>query len=249
MPELMEFMNRNAVPVRNMTPEDAVWAAELMRLRRLEYACYSPVFWRPAADATGLHSAFLERQILSDANIALRADHGFIIGQRHDAEVFVDDYAVDSQGSWDRDGAALLFAACEQFAARDKLRSVRVVTAHADQPKSTMLSDLSLHVAEQWWVRELRPSGPPGRAGRVEEPDFAGILGMAPPVYDPGGHVFLADSVAGSAKPARIEERAAELGAVLAVVPAEPGSDRGADLRERGWHIASDWYVGWPLDC
>jgi len=57
----------------------------------------------------------------------------------------------------------------------------------------------------------------------------------------------LADSVAASASAARIAQRAAELGAVLAVVPVEPGSERAADLREEGWHIASEWYVGWPL--
>jgi hypothetical protein len=242
-------MNRDVVPVRSLSPEEAGWAAGLMQRRRLDYARHSPVFWRPAADAVDLHRAFLERQIFPENNIALRTEHGFIIGQRQHAELVVDDFAVDREGSWDRDGAALLIAACEQFAVRDGLRAVRVVTAHADQPKSAMLRDLSLHVAEQWWVLELRPSGPPDRAGRVEGPGFAGMLGPPPPVYDPGGHVFLADTVAESASAAQIEERAAELGAVVAVVPAVPGSGRAADLRERGWHIASDWYVGWPPDC
>jgi hypothetical protein len=235
-----------AIPVRNLAAEDAGWAADLMERRRLEYAGYSPVFWRPATGVRGLHAAFLEHQIRSDANIALRTDNGFIIGQRRRDEVFVDDFAVESQDAWGGDGAALLLADCARFAVRDKLRAVRVVTAHADKPKSAMLVDLSLRVAEQWWVRELRPSSPPDRVGRIEDPDFAGVLAAAPPVYDPGGLVFLADIVVATATAASIAERAAGLGAVLAVIPVEPGSERAADLREGGWHVASDWYVGWP---
>jgi hypothetical protein len=244
--DLVAVLTTRGVPVRKLAPEDAGWAADLMERRRLEYAGYSPVFWRPATGVRALHTAFLERQIRSDANIALRTDNGFIIGQRRHNEVFVDDFAVGSQDAWGGDGAALLLEACKRFAVRDQLRAVRVVTAHADKPKSAMLIDLSLRVCEQWWVRELRPSGPPDRVGRIEHQDVAGVLATAPPVYDPGGRVFLADSVEGSASTARIAERAAELGAVLAVIPAEPGAERAADLREEGWHIASEWYVGWP---
>ncbi len=36
------------------------------------------------------------------------------------------------------------------------------------------------------------------------------------------------------------------MGAVLAVVPAAPGSALSAGLRQRGWSVASDWYLGWP---
>lgn len=248
--DLVAVLTTRHVPVRNLAPEDAGWAADLMERRRLEYAGYSPVFWRPATGVRALHAAFLESQIGSDANIALRTDNGFIIGQRRPGEVFVDDFAVGSQDAWGGDGAALLLEACQRFEDRDKLRAVRVVTAHADKPKSAMLFDLSLRVAEQWWVRELRPSGQPDRVGRIEHQDVAGVLAPAPLVYDPGGPVFLADGVAGcgSASTARIAERAAKLGAVLAVIPVEPGSERAADLREEGWHIASDWYVGWPAD-
>ena len=41
--------------------------------------------------------------------------------------------------------------------------ALRVVTARADRPKSALLAELGLELAEQWWVRELAP-GPGGPA-------------------------------------------------------------------------------------
>ena len=44
---------------------------------------------------------------------------------------------------------------------------MRVVTAHADEEKSGMLSRLSLELAAQWWVREVQPAGQARPAGQV----------------------------------------------------------------------------------
>src|ERR1700685_3172464 len=118
--------------VRELTADDAMWAAELMEQRRQVYASYSPVFWRPAQGVTGLHARFLRRQIASPANLALRTDHGFIIGQRQGGEGFVDDFAVDAEGRWDTDGADLLRATWQRLAAESGFDALRVVTAHAD---------------------------------------------------------------------------------------------------------------------
>jgi hypothetical protein len=43
-----------------------------------------------------------------------------------------------------------------------------------------------------------------------------------------------------------IERAAAAHGAVLAVLPAAPDTARERELRQKGWHIASDWYQGIP---
>ena len=233
--------------VREMSADDAAWAAGLMEQRRPVYARYSPVFWRPARDVAGVHARFLRRLIGSAGNVALRTDHGFVIGQRRPAEGFVDDFAVDATATWDADGAVLLLAVAERLAAADGADQLRVVTAHADVPKVSMLSRLSLRLAEQWWVREVRAAGPQAAAGRVERPGFSGILGPAPPVYDPGGPVLLADRVAADADLAGIAGAAAAMGAVLAIVPAEPGSARSDGLHRLGWSVASDWYLGWPV--
>jgi hypothetical protein len=104
------------VAIKDLSPDDAAWVAELMERRRQVYAGYSPVFWRPAKDVTRMHTRFLRRQITSGANVALRIEHGFIIAQRRAAEGFVDDFAVDGAGTWSGEGAALLLAASERLA-------------------------------------------------------------------------------------------------------------------------------------
>jgi GNAT superfamily N-acetyltransferase len=240
-----------------MTSGDAAWAAGLMERRRQVYAAYSPVFWRPRPGVTGLHTRFLGRQIGSPGYLALRTGHGFLIGQRRGQEGFVDDFAVDEPASWDGDGAALLLAAWRRWAA-DGLEAVRVVTAHADEDKCAMLAALTLELAEQWWVRELSPGEHESQGGQVATPGpvtgtgFSGLLGPAPPVYDPGGPVLLvAELAAGAdlagADLAGVEREAAGMGAVLLIVPAAPASARAAAIARRpGWSVASDWYLGRP---
>jgi hypothetical protein len=189
-----------------MTADDVAWAAALMERRRQGYAGYSPVFWRPRPGVTGLHARFLSRQV----------GHGFLIGQSRGQEGFVDDFAVDQTARWDADGAALLLAAWHRWEA-DGVQAARVVTAHADEDKRAMLAALHLDLAEQWWVRELRPAsppdppdppgppdlpaspGPPARSWPVTGTGFAGLLGPAPPVYDPGGPVLLVSDLADDA--------------------------------------------------
>jgi hypothetical protein len=221
-----------------------------MERRRQEYARYSPVFWQPAKNVLDLHAEFLRRQISSETNIALRTDHGFIICERRPQEGFVDDFAVEHPGSWHDEGAMLLLAAAERLSAGMSTPVLRVVTAHADRPKVNMLASQSFRLAEQWWVLELQPARGTASGDRAAVPDrvgglgFSGILGPAPPVYDPGGPVFLAERVEVGADISIIEREAAALGAVLAIVPAAPETDRARELRRRRWSVASDWYVG-----
>jgi hypothetical protein len=236
--------------LREMTADDAAWAAGLMERRRQVYAGYSPVFWRPRPGVTGLHARFLSGQIASPGYVALRTGHGFLIGQRRGQEGFVDDFAVDETAGWDGDGAALLAAAWRRWEP-DGVEAVRVVTAHADHDKRAMLAALSLELAEQWWVRELEPApAPPGQpapAGPVTGTGFTGRLVAAPPVYDPGGPVLDVGDLADDADLAGVEREAAGLGAVLLVLPAAPGSRWSDRLAYRpGWTVASDWYLGCP---
>lgn len=232
--------------VTEMLADHAPWAAELMENRRRDYARYSPVFWRPAEGAVGLHAEFLRRRIVAETTLALRTEHGFIICARRGSRAFVDDFAVEPPGTWGSDGSALLLAVAERLVAADGVDAVMVVTAHADRPKSEMLASLSLTLAEQWWVRELLPVGPAAPPGRLSGPGFSGELGQAPGVYDPGGPVFQNDRAGEHTDLAAIERGAAAHGAVLAVLPAAPDIAREAELRGRGWHVASGWYLGIP---
>jgi hypothetical protein len=234
-----------------MSDGDAAWAAELMERRRQEYARYSPVFWRPAAGVTDLHRRFLARVIAHERVIALRSPHAFVICQRRGAEGVVDDFAVQPPGTWADDGAVLLRALAERLAQAGGASALRVVTANADRPKVAMLEALSLTLAEQWWVRPLKPApaGPEGATvlpERVDGPGFSGTLTAAPGVYAPGGPVFQTDRIEPDADLAAVERGAARRGAVLAVIPAVPESALAANLRRGGWTVASDWYLGWP---
>jgi hypothetical protein len=228
-----------------MTAADAQFAAELMERRRRDYVRYSPVFWRPAEGVVGLHERYLRGRIIAETTVALRTEHGFIIGQRRGSKGLVDDFAIEPPGTWDSDGAALLLAAGERLAA-DGVGTVVVVTAHADLAKAGMLAHLSLTLAEQWWVRELQPLTSAADPGRISGPGFSGMLGPAPGVYDPGGLVFQNDRAGEHTDFDAIEAGASAHGAVLAVLPAAPDSARADELHRRGWRVASDWYLGIP---
>jgi hypothetical protein len=73
------------------------------------------------------------------------------------------------------------------------------------------------------------------------------LLGLASPVYDPGGPVPLADDVADGTDAVSLEAEAIRLGAVLLVVPAVPGTARAREVSGPGWQVASDWYTGRPV--
>ena len=237
-----------AVPVRVMTPDDADWAARLMAARREIYAVYSPVFWRPRPGVEAQHTAFLRHQLDSPATTAVRTDRGFLIAQRRVGVVLIDDFAVDADGRWPTEGRELLNSAWQLL--RERADATRVVTAMADEPKSEMLRAAGLKLVEQWWVKPIEPA-PTSEAStpaRVSGRGFAGVLGPAPPVYDPGGLILLADEVPDAAELIAVEDDAARLGAVLVVLPRPPGHRHEAALLERGWTVASQWYHGQPRE-
>jgi hypothetical protein len=99
---------------------------------------------------------------------------------------------------------------------------VRVVTAHADKDKCAMLAALSLKLAEQWWIREVQPARAVTPAGQVTGTGFSGLLGPAPPVYDPGGPVLLLSDLAGDADLAGVEREPPGLDRRLGLVPGPP---------------------------
>jgi hypothetical protein len=231
--------------VRAMAARDVEWAALVMDQRRQVYARYSPVFWRPARDAAGVHARFLARQIAAPQFIALRTDDGFLIAELRGSEVLIDDFAVTGEDRWPADGAGLLASAWGQATAAGA-RTARVVTAAADGPKVALLVSAGLAPASRWWVKPVTPIGPPARAGRVQGTGFAGRLGPAPPVYDPGGTVLLTDDLPGRASLAAVEAGAAAMGAVVAIVPAAPGAADEQQLTQRGWTVASQWHLGTP---
>jgi hypothetical protein len=173
------------------------------------------------------------------------AYRGFLIGDLRGTEGIIDDFAVEADDDWADDGVALLCSAWPALAGRGAER-LRVVTAAADKPKVAMLRALSLEPVEQWWVKPVDPAATPPASGRVEGSGFSGILGPAPPVYDPGGPVLLVERVADGTRAAAIEEGATASGAVLAIVSVRIGAEREAELRDAAFTVASAWYLGQP---
>ena len=168
--------------VRAMAARDVEWAALVMDQRRQAYARYSPVFWRPAQDARGLHARFLARQVAAPRSIALCTDDGFLIAELRGPEVLVDDFAVTGDDRWPADGAALLASACGQ-AATAGARTARVVTAAADAPKVALLVSAGQAPVSRWWVTPVTPAGParprrPGAGHRVRRPPRPGTAGV-----------------------------------------------------------------------
>ncbi|MGB9280765.1 MAG: hypothetical protein WCB57_11895 [Pseudonocardiaceae bacterium] len=232
--------------VRDLVVGEAGWAAEMLAARREMYARYSSVFWRPRRGITERHAGFLERQMQDPNTVALRTSHGFVIAQCRDREGFIDDFAIDGEGTWADDGRELLNAAWDLLSARG-MSAARVVTAQADEPKVAMLVAAGLRLVQQWWVKPIEAVEEAGVAhGRVDGRGFSGILGPAPPVYDPGGPVLLADRVSADADLSGVEDEAARMGSVLVVMPTEPDNDRERALQDSGWTVASQWYLGQP---
>ena len=116
-----------AIVIRPARPDDAETAAAFADVKRAEYARYSPVFWRPAADARAKHQPFLRFCIQSDQFAAFAAETdaetgravvGVALANRHGAPApfradpeptwFVDDFFVADSALWPTAGLALL---------------------------------------------------------------------------------------------------------------------------------------------
>ena len=106
--------------IRSMCDSDTDWAAGLMADRRVEYAAYSPVFWRPRPDVEPAHARFLGSQISDPLVIALRGDYGFAIATLTGDQYYVDDFAV-ANDRWQDMGAELRSAVWRHRALRRRL--------------------------------------------------------------------------------------------------------------------------------
>jgi hypothetical protein len=233
------------VLVERATPDDAPDAARLADLKRAEYERYSPVFWRPAADAVDRHEPFLRFCLGSGEFTAYAArGNGRLLGvaiAHHrvgppplttDEAWLVDDFFV-VDGEWERFGAPLL--------AELETHPLVVLSARRDEAKQRFLRGRGYHRAASWWVRPLDPRA---CVDSTQAPEgFEAVTGPAPPVYEPGGTTALAHRVGADAVPAYTEWAAAQ-GAALAIVPTradDPALEAAAEAA--GYEAASDWFV------
>jgi RimJ/RimL family protein N-acetyltransferase len=250
--------------VRPARPDDAAPAAAWAEAKRAEYARYSPVFWRPAADARAKHQPFLRFCIQDGDFAAFSAEAGgalvgVALANHRGAPApfraeqaptwFVDDFYVADAAHWPTAGLALLMAVGEAAGAAGAARVV-VVVAQRDEPKRALLRSAGYTLEAAWWTHPLAPMAAPFAFTPPAPEGIAAVVAPAPPVYDPDGLVALALALdnspceAPAAQVARFGEWATNCGAVLAVVPARTADVAlGEALASGGYTVASEWYV------
>jgi GNAT superfamily N-acetyltransferase len=167
--------------VREATPDDLEPILRLARTRRRLYALYHPQLWRPAADAEETHRRLLGRAIADAEVIVLVAVddgrvRGFVLARLVQSAAvydpggptcFIDDFAVDEEGSWATLGVRLLRAAVVRAAARSATQVV-VVAAHLDAARRRALRDAGLAVTSEWWVASIGRPLQPGETGPAD---------------------------------------------------------------------------------
>jgi hypothetical protein len=233
------------VLVERATANDAPAAARLAELKRAEYERYSPVFWRPAADARARHEPFLRSCLVSSefTSYAARDDgelRGIAIAHHRvgppplttEDAWLVDDFLVAAE-AWQEVGGALL----EQL----ERQPLVVLAARRDEAKQRFLRGRGYDRAASWWVRPVEPRACVDSTQARE--GFEAVTGPAPPVYDPGGTTALARRIDADAVAAYTGWAAAQ-GAVLAIVPAG-AEDVALEVaaESAGFEAASDWFV------
>jgi len=154
--------------IRGAIETDIPHMVAIAEAKRVEYAGYSPVFWRKAPDSSPRQERYLQSLLTSPDIIALVAQGedglaGFIIGALTKPPpvynpggpvCIVDDFAVATPEEWRAAGAALLTAITQEAQARGAVLMV-VVCAQRDQAKRALLQEAGCSVASEWHVRPL----------------------------------------------------------------------------------------------
>ncbi|WP_139979340.1 hypothetical protein [Nocardioides litoris] len=234
-------MPDDAPAVRRLEPADLDWLVERARARRERLAAHAPRLWRPAADATERHRAFLGRLLADPATTARRTDRGYALGLAGSggARTVVDDMDVD-EDAWATEGVALL---------RSFAGPVRLVAPTHELARRAAAEAVGLAPVESWWHRDLPLVQVRGEGGRVQlsAAGATGRLVPAPPVHDPGGSVLLVTGAPDAASLDALEAEAAERGATVSVVVQRVGDLSLELLLTTSGHVrTTDFLEGVP---
>jgi hypothetical protein len=179
--------------VRRATVDDADAITDIAEAKRVQYAGYSPVFWRPHPEGRASHLRYIRRTVDSrlvfvhEANGAVDAYGGgelfpvpAVFGAAGTVCV-VDGFAVRDPAAWPTIGRSVLDAVTAA-AAEAGAALVAVVSGRDDQPKCAMLERAGLGLDSGWHVREHDRAlpAPPAPGVRPAEPsDAPAILDLA----------------------------------------------------------------------
>jgi hypothetical protein len=154
--------------IRKAKSDDVARMVEMAALKRAEYEAYSPVFWRPAAQAMESQRVFFEKLVVDADWICLVHDaeglvDGFLIARVVTAPpvydpggkvCIIDDFTVANPSLWSTVGAQLRDAAEQHAAEADAVLSV-TVCGQRDAAKRKALLDGGSHIASEWHVRSI----------------------------------------------------------------------------------------------
>lgn len=209
---------------RRATLADLDTIAGLTAAYRKDLAGWAPQWWQPAESADDLHRAWLAH-LLDDGMAVVRVlDAGdrvaaCAVTTRQGRNWVVDDIAIDPKVSWTHLGPKLFGAVTE----RPALAGIAV----EDFPRATAADRSGLTRASSYWLRATEagaldvepvpphtsvPDAPAHTFDGPLDPDAEGALSFAvpgglvvastplsaPPVYDPGGSVCVADRIVGT---------------------------------------------------
>jgi N-acetylglutamate synthase-like GNAT family acetyltransferase len=241
--------------IREAQISDVQAMAALAEAKRQHYRDHAAPFQRPASNGREVHERFLPKLLEWEAFTVLVHEggegvDGFVVARFGSAPppygegswFHVDDFVVGRASLWASVGRELLDAVMNR--AREAGIDQAIVVcgpSSIDEPKVAFLSGTGLRVDAEWRVKPLALNGgdPPG-APR----GFEAAIAPAPPVYDPGGPTALAVRIEPGAV-ARFEEFGSASGAVVGIVPVRISDEAlRAELDQRGFVVASEWYSG-----
>jgi GNAT superfamily N-acetyltransferase len=241
--------------IRDAQVADVARMAGLAEQKRQHYRDHASPFQRPALNGREAHESFLPKLLEWESFTVLvhEAPHGidgFIVASFGSAPppygegslFHVDDFALADAATWLTVGRALL----DEVMRRAEIAGIETAIvvsgpASVDEPKTAFLAEVGLRVDAEWRVKALTPTNgdPPAKDG------FDAAIGLAPPVYDPGGLTALALRIDHPSAVERFEEFAAASSAVVAIVPVLTSNDGlRAELDRRDYIVASEWYAG-----
>ena len=160
--------------LRQATPADVARMVQLSSLKRLQYAAYAPVFWRPAADANEKQQAFFRSLVDDPAWICLvheaaKKIDGFVVARVVAAPpvydpggkvCMIDDFAVADASLWPSVGRAL-HADAERIAALQGAVASVTVCGKRDTPKRSLLRSTGAEISSEWYVHPISDSRVP----------------------------------------------------------------------------------------
>ncbi len=150
--------------IKKAKKSDISWMVNLSHSKRESYSKIQKHFWKMAENSDEIQMKWFEELLEMQDIIALVAENqkGFVIGkiitppEVYDAglTLMIDDFCVAHEDLWLNIGHDLIDK-IKKIAASRNIKQILVVCGAHDISKKSLLKQLGLNVASQWYVGEL----------------------------------------------------------------------------------------------